>query len=182
MNMKKYVLILAMGLVLGSMSCKKDNDVDPNEEELITTLKVSLLASGSTTPLVFTFRDPDGPAGAAPTVFDSIIVDANRSYAATLQFLNESVSPAEDVTAEISAEANDHQIYFQPTTVAINVSNLNTDSKGLPLGLSSTWQTGATGTGKMKITLKHKPGTKAAGDPVTKGETDVEVEFGVRVK
>jgi hypothetical protein len=66
--------------------------------------------------------------------------------------------------------------------VAINVSNLNTDSKGLPLGLSSTWQSGATGTGKMKITLKHKPGTKAAGDPVTKGETDVEVEFNVRVK
>jgi len=182
MIMKKYALILALGLLWGAMSCKKDNDVDPNEEELITTLKVSLLPSGSTTPLVFTFRDPDGPGGAAPTVFDSIIVDANRSYAATLQFLNESVSPAEDITAEISAESNDHQIYFQPATVAINVSNLNTDGKGLPLGLTSTWQTGTAGIGKMKITLKHKPGSKAAGDPVTKGETDVEVEFNARVK
>jgi hypothetical protein len=34
----------------------------------------------------------------------------------------------------------------------------------------------------MKITLKHKPGAKIAGDPVTKGETDVEVEFNVRLK
>lgn len=180
--MKKYALFLAMSLALGFTSCDKDDDVDPNEEELITTLKVSLLPSGSTTPLVFTFKDVDGPAGAPPAQFDSIIVDANKSYAATVQFLNESETPAEDITAEISAEADDHQVYFASTGASINVSNLNNDSKGLPLGLTSTWQTGTAGTGKMKITLKHKPGTKAAGDPVSKGETDVEVEFNVRIK
>lgn len=180
--MKKYALFLTMSLVLGFASCDKDDDVDPNEEELITTMKVSLLASGATTPQVFTFKDVDGPSGAAPSQFDSIIIDANKSYAASVQFLNESVSPAEDITAEVSAESNDHQLYFASTGAVISVTNLNNDSKGLPLGLTSTWQTGTAGTGKMKITLKHKPGTKAAGDPVSKGETDVEVEFNVRIK
>jgi hypothetical protein len=179
--MKKYALLLTMGFVVAMSSCKKEDKVDPNEEELITTLKVTLTATGAS-PLVFTFKDADGPTGAPPSVFDSIIVDANKSYAATVQFLNESVTPAEDITAEVSAEGNDHQIYFTPATAAITVNNLNNDSKGLPLGLSSTWQTGAAGKGSMKITLKHKPGTKAAGDPVSKGETDVEVEFGVRIK
>lgn len=180
--MKKYVWLMILGIGAMAGSCNKEDKVDPNEEELITTLKVSLLPSGSTTPLVFTFKDVDGPAGNPPAVFDSIIVDANKSYTATVQFLNESVSPAEDITAEVSAEGDDHQVYFTPAGAALSVSNLNADSKGLPLGLSSTWQAGAAGKGSMTITLKHKPGTKAAGDPVSKGETDVEVVFGVRLK
>jgi hypothetical protein len=37
-------------------SCDKENDVDPNEEELITTLKVSLIEAGTTTPQIFVSR------------------------------------------------------------------------------------------------------------------------------
>ena len=180
--MKKYLLFLFAAFVVGLASCSKDDDVDPNEEELITTLKVSLLAAGSTTPEVFTFKDIDGPAGNPPTQFDSIRIDANKSYTATLQFLNESVSPAEDITVEIAAEADDHQVYFTPAGVSITPSNLNTDSGGLPLGIISTWTVGAPAKGSLAITLKHKPGVKAAGDPISKGETDVEVVFGVRLK
>ncbi|MGB4770244.1 MAG: hypothetical protein WBP58_02220 [Chitinophagaceae bacterium] len=179
--MKKYLMFLFVAFVVGLASCSKD-DVEPNEEELITTLKVSLLAAGSTTPEVFTFKDIDGPAGNPPSQFDSIIIDANKSYTATLQFLNESVSPAEDVTVEIATEAEDHQVYFTPAGVSITPSNLNLDSKGLPVGITSTWQTGAAAKGTLTITLIHKPGIKAAGDPISKGETDVEVAFGVRLK
>jgi hypothetical protein len=180
--MKHVTVFFSLIFVLANASCSKDDKVDPNEGELITTLKVSLTESGSSTPKVFVFKDIDGPAGNPPQQFDSIIINANKSYAATLQFLNESVSPSEDITVEIAAEADDHQVYFQPTTAAITATNLNIDSKGLPVGINSTWQTGAAGTGKMKITLKHKPGAKAAGDPVSKGETDVEIEFNVRIK
>jgi hypothetical protein len=179
--MKKYALYLIATLLVALGSCDKDDDVDPNEEELITTVKINLLASGSTTPEVFTFKDIDGPGGAAPTI-DSIIIDAGKQYTAVLQFLNESVSPPEDITAEIATEADDHQIYFTPAGMNINATNLNTDSNGLPVGITSAWQTGGAGKGTMTITLKHKPGTKAAGDPVSKGETDVEVVFGVRLK
>lgn len=179
--MRKLVFLMTV-VSLFSVSCEKDPIEDPNEEELITTVKVFLVEQGTTDPLVITFRDIDGPGGVAPTVFDSIIINANKSYATTIQFLNESVTPADDITAEVAAEADDHQIYYQPTTVSLNATNLNKDSKGLPLGVTSTWTAGVVAKGKMKLTLKHKPGAKAAGDPVSKGETDVEVEFGVRLK
>ena len=165
-----------------SLSCSKDEDEPLNEEELITTLRVTMTESGATGSQVFTFRDVDGPGGQNPTAFDSIIVNANRNYSVALQFLNESVSPAEDITTEVVAEANDHQVFFESAGVVINVLNQNLDGVGLPLGTTSTWNAGAAGTGRMKITLKHKPGAKAAGDPVSKGETDVEVEFNVRLK
>lgn len=181
MNLRSLKLVAFLAFAVFTASCDKEDDVDPNEEELITTLKVSLIEAGTTTPQVFIFKDIDGPGGQAPSI-DSIIINANKSYTASLQFLNESVSPADDITLEVSAEAADHQVYYQATTVDLAATNLNIDGLGLPLGITSTWTAGAAGKGAMKITLKHKPGTKAANDPVTKGETDIEVEFGVRLK
>lgn len=181
--MKKTTFLNAVLLFagLGMMaSCKKD-DHDHDESELITTVRVTTTELGATAR-TFTFKDADGPGGLAPTVFDSILLNANKNHSVSLQFLNESVSPAEDITAEVLKEAVDHQVYFTPTGVNITVSNLDNDSKGLPLGLTSTWITGAVGTGRLKITLKHKPGSKAVGDPVTKGETDVEIDFPVRLR
>jgi hypothetical protein len=184
--MKKnfFQWMMAVAVISGvSMSCSKDdNDEAGNEEELITTLRVTMVETGAAGSSTFTFRDIDGPGGQAPTTFDSIVVNASRNYSVTLQFLNESVSPAEDITTEVLAEADDHQVYFTPVVVSITTLNLNKDNNGLDLGTTSTWNTGAAGTGIMRITLKHKPGTKAAGDPVSKGETDVEVEFPVRLK
>jgi len=53
----------------------------------------------------------------------------------------------------------------------------------LPLGITSTWTAAAVaGTGTMNVTLKHKPGVKAAGDPVSKGETDISIDFKLSVK
>jgi len=179
--MKRKLMFLLTAVSLFSVSCEKDDKEDPNEEELITTVRVSLVEQGTTTTQVFSFRDVDGPGGAVPTI-DSIRINANKSYAATMQFLNESVTPAEDITAEVIKEANDHQVYFEPTGVSLVASNLNNDGRGLPLGVTSTWTAGGVGIGKMKVTLKHKPGTKAANDPVSKGETDIEVEFGVRLR
>jgi hypothetical protein len=171
-----------MMLSLASTSCgKDDDDKEEDETELITTMNVVVQEVGGATQ-TFTFRDPDGPGGAAPTRFDSILLTNNRQYNVSIQLLNESKTPSEDKTPEIQAEANDHQFYFEPTGVNVNVTNLNLDSRNLPLGLTSTWNAAAASTGKLKITLKHKPGTKAAGDPVTKGETDIAIEFGARVR
>jgi hypothetical protein len=177
----KWMMAVAV-ISVASVSCSKDDDEPENEEELITTLRVSMVETGTGATSTFIFRDVDGPGGNPPGTFDSIVVNASRNYSVTLQFLNESVSPAEDITEEVEEEDEDHQVYYEANGVSITPLNLNTDGLGLPLGTTSTWNTGAAGTGTMRITLKHKPGTKAAGDPVTKGETDVEVTFPVRLK
>jgi hypothetical protein len=93
------------------------------------------------------------------------------------------VSPADNITNEILAEANDHEFFFQATDALVSVSNLSKDGKGLPLGVTSTWTAAATaGTGTVNITLKHKPGIKAAGDSFAIGDTDISLDFSLRVQ
>jgi hypothetical protein len=181
--MKKNVLLSAVvlfSLVLLN-GCKKDPVVDPNEGELITTVRLKLTntLSSSAIPLVYEFKDLDGEGGAAPVKFDDIVLQKNIPYICEVTVLNESVSPADDITQEIKAEANDHQFYFVPSSSnLLTVSNYDTDTQGLPLGLSSFWVTGLNpGTGTVKVVLKHKPGTKAANDLINKGDTDIELDF-----
>jgi hypothetical protein len=179
----KWMMAVAL-FTFAAASCSKDDDDggNGNEEELITTLEVTAAESGSAIISKFIFRDLDGPGGANPSVFDSMILNSNRNYAISLRFLNESVNPAEDITLEVVNEANDHQVYYEPGAVNIIALNLNSDGVGLPLGTTCNWNTGGPAKGTLKITLKHKPGIKLAGDPVSKGETDIEVNFGVRLK
>jgi hypothetical protein len=185
MRKKNMYLALAFMLMLSIVGCKKDK-ADPNEEELITTVKVKLtekVPGGTGAVTTFEFKDLDGGGGAAPSKFDEIVLARGKVYDCALEILNESTSPADNITAEILAEANDHQFYYTATNGLVAVSNLNNDGKGLPLGLTSTWTAAAAaGTGTLNVTLKHKPGVKAAGDPVSKGETDISIDFKLSVK
>lgn len=182
--MKKTQLFISMMLLvfMGLQGCKKDK-VDPNEEELITTVRVKLTEAGTNAPSVFEFRDLDGDGGAAPSKFDQIVLARGKSYNCTLEILNESVNPADNITNEIIAEANDHEFFFQATDALVAVSNLSKDTKGLPVGVTSTWTASSVaGTGTLNITLKHKPGVKAAGDSFSIGETDISLDFTLKVQ
>jgi hypothetical protein len=182
--MKKIILIgfLLFVSLACLTSCKKEIIVDPNEEELITTVMIKLTETGTTNTQTIIFKDADGTGGLPPQRFDSILLRTNKTYAAEIKFFNESVDPAIDITPEILAESKAHQLYFQSAGASIVVSNLSVDPLGLPVGLNSTWVAGAKGLGNLTITLKHKPGVKALGDPITIGETDVEITFVVNVQ
>jgi hypothetical protein len=172
---------MATALVAGMASCKKDNTA--NEEETITSIIVKLKEQGTTTVRNFEFKDPDGPGGNPPTKFDSIQLVINKVYDCELQFWNDAKTPAENVTGEIETESRDHQVYYTPAAGAFTVTGLNNDAGGLPLGTTSLWRSGGTANvGTVRITLKHKPGIKAAGDPVSVGETDIDILFPVRIQ
>lgn len=172
-----FVLFLLM------QGCKKDPVTDPNEGELITTVRVKLKEKVSGAERVFEFKDLDGEGGAAPQKFDTIRLTRSANYDCTLQLLNESVNPAEDITQEVLAEADDHQFYLTPTQSLVTISILDKDGKGLPLGIASAWMASSNaGSGVVNITLKHKPGKKAAGDLVSKGETDISLDFQLRIQ
>ena len=179
MNLHFVALLLVLVSIVG---CKKD-PVDPNESELITTVRVKLTEKVSGVQSMFEFKDLDGVGGAAPSKFDEIVLARGKVYDCTLQLLNESANPVDDITLEVAAEGVDHQIYLTATDALVAVSNFNLDAKGLPLGITSTWTSAAVaGTGTINITLKHKPGVKAAGDLVSKGETDISIDFKLSVK
>lgn len=181
-KMIKSSIVISM-LSLAFISCKKDPVVDPNEEELLTTVRVTLTEKTSGVQSVFEFKDLDGEGGQPPSKFDQIVLDKQKVYDCSLEFLNESVSPADNITAEILEEDEDHEIFFSATNALVTFSNLSRDGNNLPLGLTSTWTaSNSTGTGTLSITLKHKPGIKASGDPITKGETDVALDFDLVVQ
>ena len=183
--MKKTVLswiLFTLLLSIFSIGCNKNDSNPGNVKEQITTMRLTLKETGSGTSKVFEFKDTDGSGGNPPVKFDPIVLSPSRNYTCTIEVLNESGGSAVNLTPEIINEAEDHQFYFEPTTVNISVINLDTDAKGLPLGITSTWNTGAIGNGTIKITLKHKPDGKFVGDLISNGETDIEVNFTAQVQ
>ncbi|TDB64038.1 hypothetical protein [Arundinibacter roseus] len=187
MNRKKQWMSLVMiGLTLFLTQCKKAEDVEPEEEnELITTVVLKFTESGSTTPLQFTFRDTDGDGGNAPTTFDKIALKANTSYTLTVEFLDESKTPAEDITEEVEEEADEHLVIFTATPASLLTYVYgDKDANNFPIGLTGTATTGAAGTGKLKVQLRHQ--TPVNGVPVKNGtpgpgSDDVNLDFDLEV-
>lgn len=181
-KIKLFLWASLMGIVL--TSCDKDDDNPPdNEQELITTVKLTLTNAAIASEVVTaTWRDTDGPGGANPVIQD-LVLKPNTVYEGSVEFLDESnPSDVEDISGEVEEEDTDHQIYYVATTANLTITGYNTDTNNLPLGTEATFTTGAASTGSLKVLLKHKPGTKAANDPSTKGETDVDVDFPVRIQ
>jgi hypothetical protein len=190
--MKKEILKFGLSLFAASAllltSCEKDNEGgEGNDEEVITTVQMTFIPVGGGNTVTYKFDDPDGPGGGNPSK-DEIVLMPNKTYGVTVQLLNKTVSPAADITTEVAAEADAHRFYYEPSGGSnITVAGLNNDGNGIPLGITSTWTTGAAATGTIKVTLRHYPGNppnKAAGDLVnsSKSSTDVEVEFNTRLQ
>jgi len=186
MKTKTIYTTLFMALMLSFIvGCKKDDDspkpndptINPpvNEEELITSVILSFVDTAGVQPSVsYAFRDPDGDGGNAPTQHDTIRLVANTYYNTTIQLLNESVSPTEDITLEVADEDDEHMFCYTPSNT--NVSVVRTDSDGTyEVGITSRWFTGATANGQTNVSLKHQPGVKDG--TCTPGDTDVEVTF-----
>lgn len=173
-------LFLAATFMVG---CKKDDDAPKpssstppaNEEELITTVKITFVDTAGVEPnVVVFFRDPDGDGGNAPTQFDTIRLAANSVYNANLEVLDESKNPVENITTEIQEEADEHIFCFTPTNV--NLSIIRTDSDGTyEIGLASQWTVGNASIGTTQVVLKHQPGVKDG--TCAPGDTDVELNF-----
>lgn len=184
--MKVFIAIMSIA-VIGLTACKKDkkkevdNPPPVNEEELITTFQIAFTDANGVQPNVTaTFRDLDGPGGNAPVTFDTIRLHSATTYNAQITLLNESVTPAENISDEVLEEAVDHLFCFGPGA-GLNLTIVRTDSDGThEIGLQSQWITGAVSTGETLIRLKHQPGVKdGTCDP---GDTDIELNFRTEIQ
>jgi hypothetical protein len=167
------------------VSCGDDPE-PPNEEELITTLTVTLTPTGGD-PITMTFKDLDGEGAGVPQYIyssggDAAVLSASTTYTAEITLLNESVTPAENITEEVEEEADEHLFCFTVGGGAnIDYSYADEDDNGLDVGLTTNWETGAASTGTITIVLRHQPGTKTGACPGL-GETDIEVTFNVAIQ
>lgn len=178
------ILISIFILIFLLNSCKKDEKLNPvnpapvNQQELITTVKLIFTDSANTSFVSsFNFRDPDGEGGNAPMEFDTIQLNANKTYWVSILLLDESKSPIDTISNEVLDEANDHQFFFHHAGVSVSTtySDLDSNNPPQPIGLQTKWKSGMPSSGTSQIILKHQPGTKNGSE--ANGETDVDLLF-----
>ena len=177
--MKKKNMFFAVPLIMATLffafSCKPDAS---NQEELITTLKLSF-TNGGTTQL-FQYKDIDGIGGGADGITDTIVLDSNKVYAVTVSVLNESETPSEDMTSEIRNESSDHQFFYNISS-GLNLTHTynDTDANGLPIGINNTITSGNISNGTLRVNLKHQPSIKDGNQNT--GDSDIDVTFIVKI-
>ena len=182
LNQTKTLLLSATALFI--VSCSNDDNGPVNEEEVITTVTTTLTGGGQV--ITLTSRDLDGDGTDTPVVTASGNLTANTSYTGTVTFLNETQSPAEDITVEVEEEGEEHQVFYQLPAALGAVTYTDLDLNGKPIGLAFTLTTGNAGTGNLTVTLKHLPNKSAAGvaaGDITNagGATDALVTYPVTV-
>lgn len=178
----KSISILTL-LLISISSCNNDDVAIPvNEEEVITTVRVTLVGGGST--IVLESKDLDGADGPNdPVISISGNIVAGTTYTGKTTFLNELVNPAEDITTEVEEEGNDHQIFYQLGSTLGTVTYDDVDANGNPIGIDFTLVTGNASSGnELTVTLKHLPNKTASGvanGDITNagGATDAEALF-----
>ena len=186
MNTIKLFTLLAV-FAFAFTSCSDDDDApEPvNEEEVITTMNITLVDGATTKLLTVTDDDGDGPN--EPVITTESLV-ANTTYEGTIEFLNELETPVEDITVEVAEESDEHQVFYVPTSsLNITVDYNDLDSNGNPLGLDFTLTTGDASGGTLTVTLIHEPNKNADGvsdgDPTNAGgETDIQAAFPISIQ
>ena len=157
MKFQKISMIVLGGLLITVSSCKKEEPVIPNPEEVITTVLLELVPNGGGTTVNLTFRDLDGDGGVAPVITTETLA-ANTTYTGSITFLNELETPAEDITEEVEEEALEHQVFYSASGgVNVTVTYNDQDTDGNPIGLDTEIVTGDVSSGKFTIVLRHFP-------------------------
>lgn len=208
-------LVSQLGLVgvLALSGCPDDGDDHDHdhESEVITTVRLTFTPQGGGAAVVAAFTDPDGDGGMSGSS-DPITLAAGTTYALSVEFLNELEDPAEDITAEIEEESEEHQIFVfgtavegpaTPTNASAVLTHAYDDVESnyggtvgddLPVGLANEIVARAAGTGRLTVMLRHLPelneqpqkvaglAERLAGGEALPGDVDSEVEFEVTVQ
>ena len=180
---KNLTYLVAFAFIAFSLNSCKPDKTKNDENEVITT--ITLRVRDAVTNAVvgnFTFKDLDGDKPNLPVQFDTIKLAPSKTYKVDLVLLDETKTPADSTSNEVSKERDDHLFVFKPTpgTGFVTVAITDKDSKNLPLGLESIWTTGSAASGSLQILLRHQPGAKNGTE--APGSTDLDVTFQVKLQ
>ncbi len=183
-RLTSYIIPFVLVFVIG---CRKDPKTPAAEQELITTLKLTLTDTAAPyLSQTFIFADIDGDGGETASI-DTIKILAGKVFNASLLLLDERNFPADTSTNEIKSLNTEHQFFYQsmPSDMITNFTYLDFDDNGKPLGDLFECKTNAVvSNGILRITLRHQPnknGLNVSNNDITNadGETDIEVNFPV---
>lgn len=182
LNTIKLIAILFISSISLS-SCSDDHDEDghSHEEELITTVTYTL--TSATDIVTLEFKDLTGGSIDDATLTVSKPLTANTAYTGSIQLLNETESPADNITAEVQAEGTEHEFFYATSVSGLSITKSDTDANGNPIGIETMLTTGNAGSGTLTIILKHEPTKPNNGSSdAAGGSTDAEVTFNITVQ
>ena len=186
MKIFKYALLAIPFLYF---SCSDDDDAPdlPNEEEVISTMIVTLTADDGSVVTMLT-QDLDGE-GTNPPEITGANLSANMNYSGSIVWLNELEEETEDITPEIvDEEPDEHQVFFSSGgDLDLSFEYLNFDPNGDELGSEFSFNAGPAGEGSITIILVHVPVKPNDGDfdlgydPAI-SSIDIETQFPITVE
>ena len=166
-------------------SCSSDDDSTPEpvlEEEVITTMTITLTADGQADVILQT-QDLDGDGPDLPVLTVSGDLSSNTNYSGSITLLNETEDPAENMTLEIEEENLAHQFFYSVGSGLDAETDYNdADFEGNPLGLDFVLSTYSASSGSITFTLRHEPNKPNMGLEDAGGETDIEATFNVSIQ
>ena len=192
--MKKQIFLLPLFILsLVFTGCSDDDDHDDhshsdpvNEQEVITTVEVTL--SDGTNSYVLSWEDLDGD-GPDEAVINGGTMPAG-TYSGDIQLYNKTLDPSDEeyvATTEILEEDLDHQFFFTPIN-GLDIQSVYTDmdSEGNPIGQQFEL-TANVSSGGLNIVLLHEPEKNNPGVPDgdmtnAEGDTDVNITFPIIVQ
>ena len=200
-KMKKYGILAFIVGSISLTSCKKDNEVpeEENELEVITDVKLVFTNTADANDVVeATAQDPDGQGVQELQILGAINLDTSKTYTLTYEIFNNLETPGEDIGLEIASEDDEHQMFFSFSNDAFsnplgngNIDNVShpinyndQDGNGNSVGLSTAWTTPSTplSGGTFTVRLQHQPGVKTSTSGATDGDTDFDLTFVLNIQ
>ncbi len=179
------VLAGASALVLAVSACGDSATAPGGESEVISRVTLTLTPSVGGAALTSYIDDSDGNGPQAPSAQVGVLALAKGvTYTGTVKFENRLVTPAEDITAEVQAEANEHRVFYTVTNAGVTVTTTDVDGQNRPLGVrfSKVVAPTASGAGTMRVVLCHyDDAPKVATATSCSGETDIDLTFNVTI-
>ncbi|MCF0061393.1 hypothetical protein MUK70_19330 [Dyadobacter chenwenxiniae] len=180
---RKISWTLLLAAAVSFTQCKDAGDdvqID-DENELITSVTLKFTEEGTNNTTSFSYKDADGDGGNAPARFDTIALKPNKTYTLAIELLDESKTPASNITDEVAEESDEHLFVYTPApSTLLTYTYGDKDANNYVIGLTGKAVTTVAGTGTLKVRLRHQPGTKN-GTP-SPGSDDVNLDFILKVQ
>lgn len=161
--MNRFAIALLLPIALAGCPDIEKPAENINDGEVITTVELTFTPAAGAA-LVFSHADPENDG--AP-VIDPIVLPIG-AYTLGVRFLNELEDPAEDITVEVDAESDEHQVLVYGSGIDSEATGDNAaalavigyddeDTNGLPVGLTHTVDATTAGTAELQLMLRHLP-------------------------
>ncbi|MEK9851960.1 MAG: hypothetical protein VW441_03135, partial [Flavobacteriaceae bacterium] len=152
-NVFSVMLFASLPLISLFNACSKEDPEIVEEQELITTVVLTLSTSeGLNQTVRWTLDSSETP---------TLSIQANREYEVAVSFFDESdLDDTEDITEEVREEAEEHQVFYEFSGVTVSYTSGQgdtLDSENNPLYINSLWSASVSGSGTVTVYLIHEP-------------------------